>query len=421
MRISTNAIYDSGIRAMQQQTEKLMQVQQQIASGRRILTPADDPVAAARVLDVSQSQALNQQYATNGAAAGDSLTAEESVLGNISTLLQDVRDAVLGAGNPTLNQSDRAAMAGALRGRYQELLGLANSTDGGGQYLFSGYQGGIRPFSELAPGMVAYAGDQGQRLIQISPSRQIAVSDSGVDVFQRIPSGNGSFATEAAANNVGSGVIDVGSVVDPIKWNAAGNSRDYTVKFAVSGGATTYDVVDNVSGISMLTGLAPGAAPYPRAYAGSGSIDLSQAGPPAFDVGARIGISGAPADGDSFTVKASASQDVFKTISDLVQLLQTSPGGAGLTNGLASAQRNLENAMENVLTLRTATGVRLKELDSVKGAGDDRALQYSQTLSNLQDLDYAKAASELAQQQVNLEAAQKSFVKVAGLSLFNYL
>jgi len=57
----------------------------------------------------------------------------------------------------------------------------------------------------------------------------------------------------------------------------------------------------------------------------------------------------------------------------------------------------------------------------VKSAGDDRALQYSQTLSRLQDLDYAKAASELTQQNVNLEAAQKSFAKVAGLSLFNYL
>ena len=66
------------------------------------------------------------------------------------------------AGNPTLNKSDRAILASALRGMYQELLGLANSADGSGQYLFSGYQGGIRPFSELAaPGVVAYAGTRG--------------------------------------------------------------------------------------------------------------------------------------------------------------------------------------------------------------------------------------------------------------------
>jgi flagellar hook-associated protein 3 FlgL len=420
MRISTSAIYDAGVRAMQQQTEKLMQVQQQIASGRRILTPADDPVAAARVLEVSQSQAVNQQYGANAAAASDSLALEESVLGSISALLQNVRDVATNAGNATLNQSDRATLANELRGRYQELLGLANSTDGGGQYIFSGYQGGTRPFSESAPGVVTYAGDQGQRLIQVSPSRQIAVSDAGAEVFQRISNGNGTFATKAAANG-GSAVIDTGTVLDPAKWGGGGNNKDFTVKFSVTGGVTTYDILDNVAGTSLLTGLAPGAAPYPRAYVSGSNIDLSQAGPPAFDYGARLSISGAPADGDSFSVTASASQDAFKTINDLVQLLQSSPSGAALTNGLSSAQRNLDNAMETVLTARTSTGARMKELDSVKSAGEDRALQYSQTVSALQDLDYAKAASELAQQQVNLEAAQKSFVKVAGLSLFSYI
>ena len=420
MRISTSTIYESGIRAMQQQTEKLMQVQQQISSGRRILTPADDPVAAARVLEVSQSQSINAQYGTNNGSASDSLTLEESTLGSITTLLQNVRDISVNAGDPTLNQSDRASLATALRGSYQDLLGLANSTDAGGQYLFSGYQGGTRPFSESAPGVVAYNGDQGQRLIQVSSSRQIAVSDSGADVFQRIPNGNGSFATQAAGNG-GTGVIDSGTVLDPAKWNAAGNNKDYTVKFSVSGGVTSYDIIDNVSGKSLLTGAAPGAAPYPRTYTSGSNIDFSQAGPPAFDFGARLSIAGAPADGDSFTVKASTNQDVFKTIDDLANLLQTSSSNAALTNGLTALQRNLDNALENVSTVRSSTGSRMKELDLVKSVGDNRALQYSQTISSLQDVDYARAASELTQQQVNLEAAQKSFAKVSGLSLFNYL
>ncbi|MBE0621528.1 MAG: flagellar hook-associated protein FlgL [Burkholderiales bacterium] len=416
MRISTSAIYEAGIRAMQEQTEKLMHVQQQISSGRRILTPADDPVAAARVLEVSQSQSLNQQYATNSAAAGDSLALEESVLGSISGLLQDVRDTAVQAGNAALNASDRSMLASALRGRYQELLGLANSTDGSGQYLFSGYQGGIRPFSESAPGNVVYSGDQGQRLIQVSPSRQIAVSDAGVDVFQRIASGNGTFAAQAVNSNGGSGVIESGTLLDATSWNDPTNSKNLGVVFTVLGGVTTYSIMDNAVGppAALLAG--------PRAYTSGSDINLGTDGPPPVDFGARVSISGAPADGDSFTIKASTKQqDVFQTINDLINLLQTSPGGASLANGLASVQRNLDNAMENVLTVRTSTGSRLKELDSVNSAGDDRALLYNQTLSTLQDLDYAKAASELTQQQVNLEAAQKSFVKVAGLSLFNYI
>lgn len=423
MRISTSAIYDAGIRTMQQQTERLMQVQQQIASGRRIVTPADDPVAAARVLEVSQSQAINAQYGTNAGSASDSLVLEESILGSVTGLLQNVRVIAINAGNPVLSANDRASLANELRGSYQELLGLANSTDGSGQYLFSGYQGGNRPFSESASGSIVYGGDQGQRLIQVSPSRQIAVSDAGVDVFQRIADGNGTFAALAVTGNGGSGLIDAGTVLDATKWNDPANSKDYTIRFSVTGGVTTYDIVDNkLPGNSLLTGAAPGAAPYPRTYTSGSDIDFSQVGPPLFDFGARVSISGVPADGDSFTVKASTKQqDVFRTINDLVNLLQTSPSGAALANGLAASLRNLDNAMENISTVRASTGARMRELDSVKSTGDDRALQYSQTLSRLLDLDYAKAASELMQQQLNLEAAQKSFVKVSGLSLFNYL
>ena len=307
MRISSSTIYDASVSAMQQQSAKLLQAQQQISTGRRMLTPADDPIAAAQALQVTQAQTMNAQYSTNAGSASDSLTLEESILGNITSLLQDVRTISVNAGNGALNSSDRAILATDLSGRYQQLLGLANTIDGNGQYLFSGYQGGVRPFTEVAPGTVAYNGDQGQRLIQISASEQLAVSDAGSDVFQRIPVAGGGY------------------------------------------------------------------------------------------------------------------QDVFKTIDDLVQLLQTSPGGAGLTTGLATALSNIDNALNNVITVRTSAGSRLKELDAVQSTGEDRALQYSQTLSRLQDVDYAKAAAELAQQQVSLQAAQQSYVKVAGLSLFNYL
>ena len=422
MRISTTTIYDTGIATMQQQTEKLMRVQQQISTGRRILTPADDPVAAARILEVNQSQSINQQYISNSGAASDSLSLEESTLGSITQLLQSVRDVAVNAGDATLTQSDRASLATQLRGSYQQLLGLANSTDAGGQYLFSGYHGGTRPYSEASPGNVVYGGDQGQRLIQVGASRQIAVSDSGSDVFQRIRTGNGTFATQAAAGNGGSAVIDPGTVLDAQTWKAAANSTGYTIKFGVSGGVTTYDIIDKDSGNSLLTGATAAASPpYPRSYSSGSDIDLSQAGLPAFDLGLRVSIAGAPKDGDSFSVTASKNQDVFKTIDDLANLLQTSAGGAQLTNGLTVAQGNLDNALENILTVRASVGARMKELDTAKSTGDDRALQYSDTLSRLQDVDYAKAASELTQQQVNLQAAQKSFTMVSGLSLFNYL
>jgi flagellar hook-associated protein 3 FlgL len=420
MRVSSNTFYDAGISAMQRQNAKLLQVQQQIASGKRMLTPADDPIGAAQALEVTQSQSINTQYGTNSGTANDSIALEESVLGSITSLLQDVKTVAVNAGNGVLNKNDRAGLASDLASKYQALLGLANTVDSSGQYLFSGYQGSVRPFFESAPGVVGYSGDQGQRLIQISDSRQIAVSDAGSDVFQRIASGNGSFVT-ATGSNTGSGVIDQGTVLETAKWSNPANSKDLSIKFAVNAGVTSYDIIDNISGNSLLTGAAPGAAPYPRVYANGANISLQQVGPPAFDFGAQVSITGVPANGDTFSIKPSTHQDMFKMIDDLAQLLKTNTTGAALTNQLSAAQTNLNNAMENVLFMRFSAGARLNEIDTVAATRDNRALQDSTTLSRLQDVDFAQAAAQLTQQQVNLEAAQKSFANVAGLSLFTYL
>ena len=74
-----------------------------------------------------------------------------------------------------------------------------------------------------------------------------------------------------------------------------------------------------------------------------------------------------------------------------------------------------------MLSVRAEVGSRLKELDTLDSAGDDLDLQYASTLSGLQDLDMVKAISLFSQQQITLQAAQKSFTSISGLSLFNYI
>jgi flagellar hook-associated protein 3 FlgL len=399
-----------------------------------VRTPGDDPVAAARSLEVEQSQAIGEQYIRNGDSAKTALGLSENALIAVTSLLQDVRTLAVNAGDGAMTEKDLKSVAVELRGRYQDLLGLANSTDGNGQYLFSGYQGATRPFAETAPGAVSYAGDQGARLIQISASRQIAVSDAGSDIFQAIRNGNGTFVTAAASANTGTGIVSPGTVVNQAAWDAAGNPRDFTVVFDVDSTTvpptTTYDIVDNVSGLSLTTGAPPGAGPYLRAYTDGAAIDLSRQVPPdtnpaGFDFGAQLTIEGAPADGDSFTVQASTHQDLFKTISDLITALETTGSGAvekaALANGINTALSNLDNGHDNVLRVRSAIGTRLREVDDTQSTQSDLVLQHQTTVSGLRDLDYAKAISDLTRQQLTYEAAQKSFVRVQQLSLFDFL
>jgi flagellar hook-associated protein 3 FlgL len=307
MRISTQTLFETGAAQLGTLQSGLVKTHQQIASGRRILTPSDDPVAAARALEVSQSQSLNTQYGVNRQHAKSALGAVEGTLSSVTALLQDVKTNVIAAGNGSYSDTERGFLATELRGRFEQLLGLANSRDATGNYMFSGFQTATPPFEETAivVGTVtmagaAYQGDQGQRLMQVDSTRQMAVSSPGQAVFQ---------------------------------------------------------------------------------------------------------------DGD---------QGIFQTLGALIEQLET-PGTTGLTAALATANNNIDQALDNVLTVRASVGSRLQELDTLDNAGEDRHLQYSQILSELQDLDYTQALTQLSQQQFTLEAAQRSFMAVSGLSLFKFL
>ena len=435
MRISTNMIYELGSATLSRQQVEQVKLQQHISSGKRVLTPSDDPVAAASALEITQARGLNDQYHTNAGVARDKLALEESALADATTLLQDVKTLAVYAGNATLTDADKKGLAAELESHYRQLLGIANRTDGNGLYLFSGYQGATLPFSETAPGTVAYAGDSGSRNVQISASRVLQVSDAGDAVFRAISSGNGSFDAAPGAGNTGSGVIGPGTVTDMVAWNAAANGKDFTIRFHVDNAVvppvTTYDIVDNVNNVSLTTGAAPAPGPYLRSYTPGGTISLARQAPPdtnpaAFDFGANVTIDRVPASGDTFTIQASTDQDVFTTLHGLITTLRNAMGGteasaAAYQNALNSAMSNIDNAHDHVLTVRAQVGARLKEVDIAQSTSEDLSLAYNQSLSRLQDLDYAKALSELAARQTYFEAAQKSFLTVTSLDLFKLL
>jgi len=402
MRISSNTLFDSNVAALTQQQSRLVQTQQQIASGRRLTSAAADPVAATRALDITQADAMITQQTANRVAARDTVSLAESTLQSVTLLVQDAKTAAIYAGNGTLNASDRATLAMELNGRLQELIGLANTTDASGNYLFSGFQSKTTPFVATTAGM-GYFGDDGQRLMQVSAGRQIPTSDSGADVFMRIKNGNGSFVTQVnpATPNAGSGVISAGSVLNP----AALTGNNYNISFSIANGATTYSVTNSTTGL-------PVAGQSAQVYVSGQAI--------AFD-GLQFNIQGAPAAGDSFTVSPSTNVSLFKTLSDLVGALNAPVAGSNLTNALNTGMNNLDNALSNILNTRANLGLRLNEIDALQLTGENMGLQLKQTLAALQDTDYNKAISDLTQQQTTLQAAQKSFAQISNLSLFSYL
>jgi len=448
MRVSTSQIYDMGSANIQRNQSAVLKTYNQISAGTRILTPSDDPVAASQALLVTQSKAINEQYTTNQSSATSQLGLVDSQLSALVDALQSVRSRVVSSGNTTLTSSDRESIATDIEASYNQILSIANSDNGSGDFLFSGYQGSTRPFavdasqsatSPATTSPVAYYGDDGERLLQVSSSRQMEVSVSGSDVFMNIPNGNGTFVTStggnlaqppvlpATANNLGSATVDAGSVLDSGKWNVAGNPKDFLIQFSVTTSATgvtstTYQIYD-ASDASNLVALSP----TPLSYTSGQSIPIQDTtAVPPVDYGASMVVQGQPSDGDSLTVSPSTNQSIFQTMQNLLGMLNTDIGTKTYTatqysNDLAKQLTAIDQALNSVGQVQSTVGTREREVDTLSGVSSDLAIQYSTTLSNLQDLDYNKALTEYSKQQVGLQAAQQAFVKISGMSLFNYL
>lgn len=403
MRVSTQMIYGIGAERISRQQAEWLRTQQQLSSGRRLLAPSDDPLAAAQALRAEQSRSLGERYLANQGAARDSLSRAESVLADAGAALQDARVLVVQANSGALSDADRSGLALELRQLQARLLGLANTRDANGGYLFAGYQGATQPFVATAGG-AAYNGDEGERLLQVADGRELPVSASGAAVFDRVPSGNGRFVVTPGTANAGVATHDGGSIA-----NAALLTRDnYRIAFTVAAGVTTYDVLDLTAGTTVVAGAA---------YASGQAIQ--------FD-GLQLTLQGAPANGDRFDIAPSSAQSVFDSFDDIATLLETPIGNgaaarAAFANGMVSALQSLDQAGERVLGARAAMGAHLKELDSLEALVSAGQLHDEAQLARLTGLDYAEAASRFAAQETALEAAQLSYLRVTSLSLFEFL
>ena len=443
MRISTSQIFDAGALGIQNGQGSLFKLQNQLSTGRKVLTPKDDPVAAAQALVVTQSRDVNSQFMVNQGQAKSQLGLVDSQLTAVIENLQNVREKVVQAGNTILSQQNREAIAQELESRLNELIGIANSDNGSGEFLFSGYRGNVLPFAAsgavVPPATtrpITYYGDDGERLLQVSSSRQMAVSVPGSDVFMEVKQGNGTFVAATSGNlgggiNHGTATVDAGSVTDQQRWVAAVNGFGWStptnpaiqVRFSVDAlNVTRYQLYD-------VSGAVPAAMTNPAIFTPGQAISIASANPPALtttDFGSHIVVQGQPADGDTFSIRPSTNQSLFQTMQNLLGILRNPVGSVTNTstqysNDLGGQLTNLDQAFDNITRVQATIGTRLQEIDSLGNAASDLDIQYQSTLSDLQDLDYTKAISDFIKQQTNLEAAQKSFAQISGMSLFNYL
>jgi flagellar hook-associated protein 3 FlgL len=299
-RISTSMLFDRGIASMLKRQMALSEAQQQVSSGKRIQTPSDDPPGAAQILNLRTAITQVEQYQENADQARARLDLQETALAGVDDILPKVLELTLQGQNDTYNAAARQAIADELRELNAELMGLANTKDSNGEYIFAGFSADSIPFSNPADGVFSYSGDMGSRSLRISATRQIQDRENGYDVFMNVET-------------------------------AAGGQRN-----------------------------------------------------------------------------------LFETIHGVIAGLEADAPNSAYIDDLYSA-------MEHVSSVRARGGARLNAIDAQKTVNEDFIYTMTVTRSNIEDVDLAEAIGRFEQGMVALQAAQQTFTKVQGLSLFDYL
>ena len=414
-RISSYWVFNRPVNDMMRLQSSLNRTQEQISSGQGILSPSDDPVGAARVMQLDQEIALVSQYERNITLVTARLEQEEGVLAGVTSSIQRIRELTVQAGNAALySDSDRIAIAQEVNSRVQELFNLTNSKDGSGEYLFSGFAGDKQSFVQNPGGGYLYQGDEGVRYVQVSRNSTVAASDTGKDAFLDIPANVPSFYSYGNSQNTGQppGVISQGITVNQSQLT------EFFPENAVITFGNELDMVPpgpnitvrNKSDGRVIEGIEQ------RAYKSGDSITFA---------GMNVSISGNPAPGDKFLVDTSEKQGLLITVEKLAYALENFSTASEFTavydEAIFNSLENLDAALENVSQVRTRIGARINTTDNIANQHADNKLAAQDIRSSIGDLDYAEAVSRLQMEEFILKAAQQTFATVTKMSLFDFI
>jgi flagellar hook-associated protein 3 FlgL len=402
MRVSTAQFY---LQSSNQMTNKSADVNERMAylsSGKRVLTAKDDAVSFSSLAGYKDDLANIQKYKRNIDRAESHNNSQEITFKNAEQILEKIKQDMLLANNGRMSSEDLQVLADQVKNSFSELLDIGNSKNENGDYIFSGYQTELKPFSQQSDGTVDYQGDSGVNELQVAKNIKIATNQTGDASFMNVANAIGDFTANYTTNTSGV-ALESANVTNRGVYNTSPLPHDYTFSFdAVSGDLTVTDSATNV--------VVP-TAPYVAGQTVS------------FD-GIDVKLSGNPLPGDSFVMSEKEEVSIFETINNAVKWMEKGTVSTGQEQHQVDYNtilNQLNSAMSHITSRRVDSGIRLQVLESQKDRHLDTELAITSSKGRIEDLDFAKAISEFEQAKIALQASQQAFSKVQGLTLFNYI
>ncbi|MFI4918044.1 MAG: flagellar hook-associated protein FlgL [Legionellales bacterium] len=403
MRLPTISQFKTQLTQMSQQYNQVSTLQIQVATGKKLQQASDDPMLASQITSVEDYIARLDSYTTNTTLAQNRLSLLHTTLQEQVDLTIKAQELLLRSQNGTLNDKDRAGIAIELSGVLDQMLRLANTQDGNSDYLFSG-SASTQPYVQNG-NCFQYQGSYDGNSILISDQNQVQYSDSGYAVFGNIKSGNGTFSVAADASmNTGTGILQ------PITLLDAGSiiNDDYILTMVTnSAGQLAYEIVGSSSG--QVIPVPPLAAPTDApAYTAGSSITFN---------GISTQLDGAPAVGDTFAIRQSRPQNVFQTLQQVIDALNTpiassAKNQADVSQILLEKSSTLSGSLNHLVDQLAGVGTRAKAVENQIKLNKDMSLNQQVILGSLADVDMAQSISDLTQQLTALSMSQQSYTKI---------
>ncbi len=388
MRVTSKMMFNQADGSMMTANEGVFGAQTRLESGKKILTPSDDPAAVTKILNYRTIETNIDQYSRNINAVRARLESTESALGSASNAIQRLKELAIAQANATNTAADRKIGAAEARQLFEELVGIGNTKTENG-YIFGGYASSAAPFQTTTP-FTTGTTISGEINVQIDSGMTIKANirgdmafgaAGGIDVLDAV----NRFVNALNANNLADSTT-VGFAAQP----AAGNA------FTLQG--KTYEFN---SGGPLVN---PGAIPITIGAALTNTIDNATTAVLANATNITAVNSGGMA--LALTSTSFGSNTVVANVGTVANQTVSNNSSVQTTIG------EMDAALNQIVNARADVGARLGRVDAVKERLDGVKLATGKARSNEEDIDLAKAITDFTAKQQALEAARSSAAKM---------
>lgn len=417
MRVSTAMQYNNHLGYLQSANSKVDLASQRYNTGKLFQTAGENPGGMSASMKYQADIAAYKQYGLNSKIVADSLAQEETALGQIYDTMSSIQTRLIQAINGTLDDGSRAALAEDIKQMQAQLFNSMNTKNAEGEYIFSGAQSAIPTFRLTSDGKYICQADGSSKNVNVSPTLQVQVTDSGLNIFENV-----NLANDFTFTATGQNAQDYqGSISDYDQFNALYNKYFNT---GTAGNPAT--PAENTLKITVLADNKFELRDQAGQLIDSGEIKDGkiQVQGMEFEIpGGKI-----PAAGDTIDVRLQDPQtdNILNQLTDVIAALNTPldqdpTKKAEVTRQLVKMQENISIAKKQVDTYRGLVGARGANIDDIIKSNESLHDIKTEANANVSEIDAFQAVSDLLVTQNALQVAQQSYNIVHSATLFDFM